>query len=92
MSVNKLCVAIFWGLGRYVGEFYKLIDMAKTLGCVGYIEKIGCFTKQIFPIVSSNEDGWCLLHGVVGNCWINHTCVVWGLYYSRSSHNRPPWA
>lgn len=66
MSVNKLCVAIFGGSGRYVGEFYKLMDVAKTLGCVGYIEKIDCFTKQIFPIVSSIEGGWCLLHGVVG--------------------------
>lgn len=56
------------------------MDVAKALGCVGYIEKIDCFTEQIFPIiVSSIEGGWCLLHGVVGRCWINHTCVVWGI-------------
>lgn len=61
MLVNKLCVAIFGGFGRYVGEFYKLMDVAKTLGCVGYIEKIDCFTKQIFPIVSSMR--------VVGVCY-----------------------
>lgn len=68
MSANKLCVAIFEGLGRYVGEFYKLMDVAKTLGYVGYIKKIDCFTKQIFPIiVSSIEVGWCLLHGLLEN-------------------------